>query len=120
MLTAPRVSPDVRSAVYTALSRVAAVKIDPTAKDGLGRPGAALIAEDTDGKSRTRSELLIDPQTSRILAERHVFTPEPGVNENRGRTSPRTARARRRRRTATRTDRPLRVVVDRVKVTVLE
>ena len=88
VLTAPRVDPDVRSAVYRALSRVAAVKVDPTAKDAFGRPGAALIAEDTDGKSRTRSELLIDPATSRILAERHVFTPEPGVNENRGKNEP--------------------------------
>ncbi len=88
VLTAPRVDPDVRAAVYRALSRVAAVKVDPTAKDAFGRPGAALIAEDTDGKSRTRSELLIDPATSRILAERHVFTPEPGVNENRGKNEP--------------------------------
>ncbi|MDA0168849.1 hypothetical protein OJ998_07105 [Solirubrobacter taibaiensis] len=88
VLTAPRVEPDVRAAVYRALSRVAAVKIDPTAKDAFGRPGAALTAEDTDGKSRTRSELLIDPKTSRILAERHVFTPEPGVNENRGKNEP--------------------------------
>ena len=88
VLTAPRVDPDVRSAVYRALSRVAAVKVDPTAKDRFGRPGAALVAEDTDGKSRTRSELLIDPATSRILAERHVFTPEPGVNENRGKNEP--------------------------------
>ena len=88
VLTAPRVDPDVRSAVYRALSRVAAVKVDPTAKDRFGRPGAALVAEDTDGKSRTRSELLIDPATSRILAERHIFTPEPGVNENRGKNEP--------------------------------
>jgi hypothetical protein len=78
----------VRSAVYRALSRVAAVRVDPSAQDRLGRPAAALIAEDTDGNSRTRSELLIDTETSRILAERHVFTPEPGANENRGKHDP--------------------------------
>ncbi|MDA0179661.1 hypothetical protein OJ997_05090 [Solirubrobacter phytolaccae] len=88
VLTAPRVAPDVRAAVYRALSRVPAVKVDPTAKDAFGRPGAALIAEDSDGPSHTRSELLIDPKTSRILAERHVFTVDPGTNENRGKNDP--------------------------------
>ena len=88
VLTAPRVAPDVRAAVYRALSRVQAVRVDPAAADRFGRPAAALIAEDTDGKSRTRSELLVDPVTARILAERHVFTPEPGANEHRSEDEP--------------------------------
>jgi hypothetical protein len=88
VLTAPRVSSQVRSAVFRALSRVPGMRVDPDARDGLGRPAAALMAEDSDGQSRTRSELLIDRETSRILAERHVFTPEPGVNENRGKDEP--------------------------------
>jgi hypothetical protein len=88
VLTAPRVSSAVRAAVFRALSRVDGVRVNPQAKDRLGRPAAALMAEDTDGRSRTRSELLIDTGTSRILAERHVFSPEPGVNENRGQDDP--------------------------------
>lgn len=88
VLTAPRVDPDVRAAVYRALSRIPAVKVDPTARDAFGRPGAALIAEDSDGPSHTRSELLIDPKTARILAERHVFTVDPGTNEHRGKNEP--------------------------------
>jgi hypothetical protein len=83
VLTAPRVSPDVRAAVYEALSRLAGVRVDPDATDALGRPAAALIAEDHDGPTHTRSELLIDPETSRVLGERHVFTVDPGANARR-------------------------------------
>ncbi|MBE2315792.1 hypothetical protein DVA67_007380 [Solirubrobacter sp. CPCC 204708] len=83
VLTAPRVSPDVRAAVYRALSRVPDVRVDPTATDALGRPAAALIATDDDGPTNTRTELLIDPETSRVLGERHVFTVDPGANERR-------------------------------------
>lgn len=83
VLTAPRVSPDVRAAVYGALNRLADVRVDPDATDALGRPAAALIAEDHDGPAHTRSELLIDPQTSRVLGERHVFSVDPGANARR-------------------------------------
>jgi hypothetical protein len=83
VLTAPRVAPEVRAAVYEALEKVPGVRIDPHATDGLGRPAAALITETEHGPSPTRSELLIDPSTARVLAERSVFTVRPGANAHR-------------------------------------
>ena len=83
VLTAPRVAPDVRAAVYEALADVPGVRIDPHATDGLGRPAAAIITETTHGPSITRAELLIDPAAARVLAERVVFTVEPGANAHR-------------------------------------
>jgi hypothetical protein len=83
VLTAPRVAPDVRAAVYEALADVPGVKIEPHATDGLGRPAAAIVTETAHGPSRTRSELLIDPTAARVLAERHVSTVRPGANAHR-------------------------------------
>ena len=83
VLTAPRVAPDVRAAVYEALGEVPGVRIDPDATDGLGRPAAAIITETTHGPSITRAQLLIEPSTARVLAERVVFTVEPGANADR-------------------------------------
>ena len=104
VLTAPRVSPDVRSAVYTALSRVAAVKVDPTAKDAFGRPGGAdrrghgrQVAHAAPSCSSTRRRRASSPS---VTSSR----PSRGSTRTAKRTSPRMARARRRRRTATRTD----------------
>jgi hypothetical protein len=83
VLTAPRVSPAVRAAVYQALGRLAEVRVASGTTDPLGRPAAALIAEDDDGPTHTRAELLIDPKSSRVLAQRSVFTVNPGANEHR-------------------------------------
>ena len=83
VLTAPRVAPDVRAAVYEALADVPGVQIDPHASDGLGRPAAAIITETAHGPSLTRAELLIDPASARVLAERVVFTVRAGANEHR-------------------------------------
>ena len=83
VLTAPRVAPDVRAAVYEALADVPGVEIDRHATDGLGRPAAAIITETAHGPSLTRAELLIDPATARVLAERVVFTVKPGANADR-------------------------------------
>jgi hypothetical protein len=83
VLTAPRVAPDVRAAVYEALAEVPGVEIDSHASDGLGRPAAAIITETAHGPSRSRSELLIDPKSARVLAERTVFTVHAGANAHR-------------------------------------
>jgi hypothetical protein len=88
VLTAPRVAPDVRAAVYEALAEVPGVKIEPHATDRLGRPAAAIITETAHGPSLTRSELLIDPAAARVLAERHVFTVRPGANAHRPANEP--------------------------------
>ncbi len=78
VLTAPRVAPDVRAAVYEALAGLPGVRVERRATDA-----AAIITETTHGPSITRAELLIDPSTARVLAERVVFTVEPGANANR-------------------------------------
>ena len=74
VLTAPRVAPDVRAAVYDALRTVPGVEIDAHATDPAGRPAAALISESHDGPTGTRHELLIDPRNSRVLGSRDEFT----------------------------------------------
>ena len=83
VLTAPRVAPDVRAAVYEALAKVPGVRIEPHATDSLGRPAAALITQTEHGPSSTRAELLIDPSTAQVLADRAVFTVRPGANAHR-------------------------------------
>ena len=88
VLTAPRVAPDVRAAVYDALRTVPGVHIDPSATDPAGRPAAALISESHHGPTGTRHELLIDPQTSRVLGSRDQFTVAAGANEHRPANEP--------------------------------
>lgn len=83
VLTAPRVAPEVRAAVYEALAEVPNVRIDPHATDRLGRSAAAILTETVRGPTTTRTELLIDPDAARVLAERYVSTVRPGANEDR-------------------------------------
>jgi hypothetical protein len=80
VLTAPRVSPDVRAAVYAALGRLTDVRVDPHATDPLGRPAVALTTEIEHGPTHTRFEMLFDPATARVLGERHVYTVDPGAD----------------------------------------
>ena len=83
VLTAPRVSPDVRAAIYRALSRVAGITVDDHATDPAGRPAAALRAQIDNGPTHTRVELLFDPDSALVLAERIVFTVDVGANDHR-------------------------------------
>jgi hypothetical protein len=59
------------------------VRIDPHATDRLGRSAAAILTETVRGPTTTRTELLIDPDAARVLAERYVSTVRPGANEDR-------------------------------------
>jgi hypothetical protein len=88
VLTAPRVAPGVRAAVYDALRTVTGVEIDAHATDPAGRPAAALISESHHGPTGTRHELLIDPRTSRVLGSRDEFTVAVGANERRAANEP--------------------------------
>jgi hypothetical protein len=88
VLTAPRVSPDVRAAVYRALSRVGGITVDNHATDPAGRSAAALSAQIDNGLTHTRVELLFDPDSARVLAERVVVTVDAGANNHRPKGEP--------------------------------
>jgi hypothetical protein len=75
VLTAPRVAPAVRAAVFAALAEVPGVRVQPRAIDPDGRPAAALTSRSTRGGSVSRFELLVDPETSRVLGTREHYTP---------------------------------------------
>ncbi len=62
--------PGVRSALYTIASQLPGVQLVGTVKDELGRSGTA-VAYVSHGVS---DELILDPQTSALLAERQVVT----------------------------------------------
>jgi hypothetical protein len=62
--------PGVRAALFTIASQLPGVHLVGTVKDGLGRSGTA-VAYDSHGIS---DELIFDPQTSALLAERQVVT----------------------------------------------
>jgi hypothetical protein len=83
VLTAPRVSPDVRAAVYRALSKVDGIRVDDNATDPAGRPASALIAQIDDKPEHTQVALLFDPDSARVLAERVTFTVDPSANDHR-------------------------------------
>jgi hypothetical protein len=63
-------SPGVRSALYTIASELPGVQLVGPVKDELGRSGTA-VAYVSHGIS---DELILDPQTSALLAERQVVT----------------------------------------------
>jgi hypothetical protein len=63
-------SPGVRSALYTIASQLPGVQLVGTVKDELGRSGTA-VGYVSHGIS---NELIFDPQTSALLAERQVAT----------------------------------------------
>jgi hypothetical protein len=88
VLTAPRVSPDVRAAVYRALSGVAGITVDDHATDPAGRSAAALTAQLDKGPAHTRVELLFDPDSALVLAERVVFTADAGADDHRPKGEP--------------------------------
>lgn len=88
VLTAPRVNPDVRAAVYQAIAKLPGVRIEPHATDPLGRPAAAVISEIRYPPSTTRSEMLIDPDSARVLAHRYVSKLDPGANDHRAKGEP--------------------------------
>ncbi|HMJ36847.1 MAG TPA: CU044_5270 family protein [Baekduia sp.] len=73
--------PKLRAALYRALKLVPGVRYLGPVKDALGRPALA-VARTEDG---TRRELLFDPATSAMLAEREVIV---GPNARRGFTAP--------------------------------
>lgn len=73
--------PKLRAALYRALKYVPGVRFVPRTRDGLGRPAVAV----TRVENGTRRELLFDPQTSAMLAEREVIV---GARRNRGFTAP--------------------------------
>jgi hypothetical protein len=62
--------PGVRSALYTIASQLPGVQLVGPVKDDLGRSGTA-VAYVSNGVS---DELILDPQTSALLAERQVVT----------------------------------------------
>ncbi len=61
--------PKLRAALYRALKDVPGVRFTPRTRDALGRPAVA-VTRTEDG---TRRELLFDPVTSAMLAEREVI-----------------------------------------------
>jgi hypothetical protein len=62
--------PRVRAALYRALTYVPGLTYDPSVKDALGRRAVAVGR--VDATRGVRSELLIDPNTSALLAARDV------------------------------------------------
>jgi hypothetical protein len=75
VLTAPRVAPGVRSAVFDALADVPGVRVDAHATDPAGRPAAALSSVSRRGPSVARYVLYIDPGTARVLGSRDRYAP---------------------------------------------
>jgi hypothetical protein len=73
--------PKLRAALYRALKYVPGVRFVPRTRDGLGRPAVAVTRVE-DG---TRRELLFDPATSAMLAEREVIV---SAARHRGFTAP--------------------------------
>jgi hypothetical protein len=73
--------PKLRAALYRALKYVPGVRFTPQTRDALGRPAVAVTRVE-DG---TRRELLFDPATSAMLAEREVIV---GARRNQGFVAP--------------------------------
>jgi hypothetical protein len=73
--------PKLRAALYRALKYVPGVRFVPRTRDGLGRRAVAVTRVE-DG---TRRELLFDPATSAMLAEREVVV---GAAPHRGFSAP--------------------------------
>jgi hypothetical protein len=67
------VSPELGAALYQALGRLPGIDVIGPRSDSLGRTGVAIGVADWIG---IRRELIIDPQTGRLLGERQVLTRE--------------------------------------------
>ena len=73
--------PKLRAALYRALKYVPGVRFTPQTRDGLGRSAVAV----TRVEGGKRRELLFDPATSAMLAEREVIV---GARPNQGFVAP--------------------------------
>jgi hypothetical protein len=69
IMRAGPVSPTARAALYRAAAYIPGVTLVGEVRDSLGRPGLA-VAFRADG---VREELVFDPETSALLAERRVL-----------------------------------------------
>jgi hypothetical protein len=77
----PEASPELRSALFEAMSLVPGTELDRNATDPSGRPAAAvsLIIEE-NGPRAQRHEMYFDPEKARVQGFRDVFT-GPGASE---------------------------------------
>jgi len=84
MLWNPLVGPALRSALYRALATVPGVKVDSSARDGLGRPAVELSRTDNSGLPGGRSDGITyatyeNPATGAVLESTVTYPPGSGV-----------------------------------------
>jgi hypothetical protein len=71
ILQQPIVDPELRAAVFNALSELPGIELDRDATDLVGRAGYAIGY--VDQETGLRSEYIFDPETSEILGERSML-----------------------------------------------
>lgn len=73
ILGEPITSAALRAAAFNALAEIPGVELERHAVDALGRRGAAVSWGSEGERSAFRRELIIDPQTSKLLAQAEVI-----------------------------------------------
>lgn len=73
LLRDPAASPELRAGLYRALALVPGIEVDARAIDPLGREGVSFGVVSAGSGARTRTRLVFDPRTSRLLAEETVL-----------------------------------------------
>ncbi|SFL00992.1 hypothetical protein SAMN05216275_14710 [Streptosporangium canum] len=81
LLYALPASPQVRSAAYQALATLPAVRVEGPTTDPRGRPGIAVTFL-IQGDRTPRIRLIIDPDTSKVLAVEGIVTPDGDSHVN--------------------------------------
>ncbi|MGH2711313.1 MAG: CU044_5270 family protein [Actinomycetota bacterium] len=66
-------TPELRQALYEVASRIPSIELVGETSDALGRRGTAVAIESNETGTLSRLELVFDPETSELLAQREVL-----------------------------------------------
>src|SRR5690606_18089440 len=79
ILNKPGLTPELRAAIFGALSEIPGIELNRDARDAVGRPGYGLGYEAPDSESYGtttrgfRVEYIFDPETSEVLGRRETI-----------------------------------------------